>query len=139
MSKLVVIVALFVAIIAILARGTSLWWVAALTVVGAGLVAFTFRRGRHTPWATARGHVASGHAVVFWKPGCVFCERLLLAMGKDDRITWVNVWADKDANAEVRRLNGGDELTPTALVGERVLRNPSAQDMIEYLSAGQRP
>ena len=108
-------------------------------LVGVGFVAFQARRGRHTPWATARGLVASDHAVVFWKPGCVFCERLLLAVGKDDRITWVNVWADKEANVEVRRLNGGDELTPTALVGERVLRNPSAEDMIESLSAGQRP
>lgn len=120
----------------LLVRGARWWWIAVVGLVGISLVVFFSRRGRHTPWATARGLVAPEHAVVFWKPGCMYCERLLHAVGKDDRITWVNVWADKDANAEVRRLNGGDELTPTALVGERVLRNPSAAEMIESLAGG---
>ncbi len=134
MSLLTVVAAFGFAIIAMLTTGMSWWWVVAVAAIGVGFVAFTARRGRHTPWATATQHVGPDHAVVFWKPGCVFCERLLRAVGKDERITWVNVWADKDANAEVRRLNGGDELTPTAVVGERVLRNPSAEELLESLS-----
>ena len=72
--------------------------------------------------------------MVFWKPGCRYCERLLLALRGDDRITWVNVWQDQDANAVVRSLNDGNELTPTALVGEQVLINPSADQLREALA-----
>ncbi len=134
MSLLSVGAAFAVAIIVMLATGTNWWWVVAVAALGVGFVAFIARRGRHTPWAMASQHVGPDHAVVFWKPGCTFCERLLLAVGKDERITWVNVWADKDANAEVRRLNGGDELTPTAVVGDRVLRNPSAEELLKSVS-----
>ncbi|MDO5736946.1 MAG: hypothetical protein Q4P15_10780 [Propionibacteriaceae bacterium] len=114
----------------LMGTGVRWWWIAALGGAGIALVVFFSRRGRHTPWAKASLRVAPGHAVVFWKPGCIFCERLLLAVGRNDRVTWVNVWADEEANAEVRRLNNGDELTPTAVVGERVLRNPSAAEML---------
>ncbi len=139
MSLVSLVAAFAVAIIAMLITGTSWWWVLGTAVLGVGFVAFTARRGRHTPWSTASGLVGPGHAVVFWKPGCMFCERLLRAVGKDDeRVTWVNVRVDKDANREVRRLNDGDELTPTVLVGGRVLRNPSAEEMLASVAEGQR-
>jgi mycoredoxin len=60
------------------------------------------------------------------KPTCSYCTRLRKALRHDDRVIWVNVWVDSAANAEVRRLNGGDEYTPTAIIGDRVLRNPTA-------------
>lgn len=100
-----------------------------MALVGAALVLPQFRTGPHTPWAEARTRVAPGHAVVFWKPGCAYCEVLLRALGPHPRVTWVNVWADPDANAEVRAHNDGNELTPTALVGDRVLANPSAGEL----------
>ena len=106
-----------------------------MVLVGLALVALNGRRGKHTSWERAERCIAPGHAVVFWKPGCMYCERLLHAMGRDARVTWVNVWVDQDANDEVCRLNNGDELTPTAVVGDRVLRNPSAEELNEALSA----
>lgn len=96
-----------------------------LLVVGA-LALFSGRRGRHTPWQRAAARIAPDHAVVLWKPGCVYCEKLLMQLRSDPRVTWVNVWRDEEANAQVRALNGGDELTPTVLLGKDVLRNPSA-------------
>jgi len=106
-------------------------------VVALGLVAaygwWSLRGGRHTPWAEARGSVRDGHAVVLWKPGCRYCERLLRALGADERVTWVNVWRDPDANQAVRDLNGGDEYTPTVLVGSAVLRNPTAEEVVVHL------
>ena len=102
---------------------------ALVLALGVALVLPQLRTGRHTPWAEARGRVAPGHAVVLWKPGCAFCEALLRAVGDDPRVTWVNVWADPDANAQVRSHNDGNELTPTALVGDRVLVNPSAAQL----------
>lgn len=132
--KLVTLLAAFaLTIVLMLGSDTSWWWIAAVGVLGLLFLGLHARRGRHTPWQQARGLVAPGHAVVLWKPGCTFCERLLLAVGSNDRISWVNVWVDEEANAEVRRLNGGNELTPTALVGERVLRNPSAEELLGAL------
>ncbi|WP_394214004.1 glutaredoxin family protein [Brachybacterium vulturis] len=93
------------------------------------------RRGRHTPWARAEARIAPDHAVVLWKPGCLYCERLLLQLRKDARVSWVNVWRDENANRRVRAVNGGDELTPTVLLGTQVLRNPSAAELRERLAA----
>lgn len=87
------------------------------------------RRGRHIAWAEASAQIALGRALVLWKPGCVYCERLLLSLGRDPRVTWVNVWQDEQANARVRELNGGDELTPTVIIGDEVLRNPTADEI----------
>lgn len=77
--------------------------------------------------------------MVLWKPGCLYCERLLLHLRSDSRVTWVNVWQDDKANAQVRAVNNGDELTPTVLLGDQVLRNPTAAELRERLrSAGPR-
>lgn len=105
------------------------WWAVVAVLLGAALAWFMLRRGRHVPWERARNLVAPGHAVVFWKPGCIYCERLLRALGGDERVTWVNVWKDDAANAALRSHNDGDELTPTVLVGPEVLRNPSATEL----------
>ena len=118
----------------LLVQGGNRWVAAAVLVAGLLLLALLVRRGRHTPWQVARERLESGGAVVLWKPGCTYCERLLLALRDDARLTWVNVWVDKEANAEVRRLNGGDELTPTVLVGAEVLRNPTPGQLRARLS-----
>lgn len=127
------LVAFTVAVVLLWSSGVSGWWVTAVGVVGVAFLAVHARRGRHTSWEAARRQLGPDHAVVFWKPGCMFCEQLLRAVGKDERVTWVNVWVDEQANAEVRRLNDGNELTPTALVGDRVLRNPSAHELLASL------
>lgn len=99
-----------------------------------GLGWFSLRRGRHVPLERARALAADdGAAIVLWKPGCGYCEVLLHRLRRRDDIAWVNVWADDEANALVRSVNGGDELTPTVLVGEMVLRNPSAAELAAVL------
>lgn len=92
------------------------------------------RRGPqpHTRWAPQQ--VRPGHAVVFWKDGCPHCHRLLRAMADDDRVSWVNVFRDREGDRKVRELNEGDQFTPTAIVGRKVLRNPSAQELREALN-----
>ncbi|GAA1973840.1 hypothetical protein GCM10009817_12500 [Terrabacter lapilli] len=110
----------------------------ALGVVGLALVSafgwWSLRTGKHTPWRVAEKDLAQGRAVVLWKPGCPYCERLLGSLGRDERITWVNVWKDVEANSAVRRLNSGDEYVPTVLVGTEVLRNPKAQEVRSLLA-----
>lgn len=102
-------------------------------IVGTGM--WVLRKGRHTPWPEAEAALADGAAVALWKPGCSFCELLLRALADDERVVWVNVWRDDDANQRVRELNDGAEYTPTVLVGDTVLRNPSAAAVREALSA----
>ena len=57
-------------------------------------------------------------------------------LADDERVVWVNVWRDDDANHRVRELNDGAEYTPTVLVGDTVLRNPSAAAVREALASG---
>lgn len=87
------------------------------------------QRQPQTTWASAQSLLAADHAVVLWKPDCEFSAQLMDELKDHPAITWVNVREDEDANARLRELNDGNELTPTVLVGERVLRNPSADEL----------
>lgn len=112
----------------------------AVVVMALGAAVFSWwslRRGRHTALADARRRADGGAAIVLWKPGCAYCERLLHRLRGRDDIAWVNVWQDPEANRLVRELNGGDELTPTAIVGDEVLRNPSAEELTARLARGR--
>ena len=93
------------------------------------------RTGPHVSWEQAQQDLAAGKAVVLWKPGCVFCERLLVQLRKNERVTWVNVWKDQAANEAVHAVNDGNELTPTVFVGDQVLRNPGSGQVLEALGA----
>lgn len=130
------LVPLVVGVVLLLQGDGDVWVAGAVAVVGLLLLAVLARRGRHTAWRAAAPRLASVAAVVLWKPGCVYCERMLLALRGDPRVVWVNVWADREANAEVRRHNGGDELTPTVLIGDEVLRNPGPDEVRERLETG---
>lgn len=64
--------------------------------------------------------------VVFWRPGCPWCTRLLRWIDRAGLPTERrNIWDDADAAAEVRAITGGDETVPTVTVGEVALVNPS--------------
>lgn len=66
--------------------------------------------------------------VIYWRPGCLYCLRLRGALGKDkDEATWVSIWADDDAAAFVRSVNGGNETVPTVRIGEQVHTNPEPE------------
>lgn len=75
-----------------------------------------------THWDAQQRHVRDGAVVVYWRPGSLSCLRLRSALRSvADQILWVNVWADDEASAFVRDLNGGSEVVPTA-----ILRNGDA-------------
>lgn len=103
--------------------------------VGGAFVAWSFRRGRHIALEQAKSLTADQGGYVLWKPGCIYCERLLRQVGDDTRVQWVNVRCDDVANDEVRSYNDGNELTPTAVVGDVVLSNPSAEQLKVALQA----
>ena len=66
--------------------------------------------------------------VIYWRPGCVYCIRLRGALGRQGRrATWVSIWADPDAAAYVRSVNGGNETVPTVLIDGEPHTNPDPE------------
>jgi mycoredoxin len=66
-----------------------------------------------------------GRPVVFWRPGCVYCLRLRVRLGRDARLAhWVNIWRDPAAAAAVRAVNDGNETVPTVVVADQPYTNP---------------
>jgi mycoredoxin len=64
--------------------------------------------------------------LVYWRPGCIFCLRLrvaLLLRGK--KAVWTNIRADAAAAARVRSVNDGNETVSTVFVGTEHRTNPS--------------
>ncbi|MET7804717.1 glutaredoxin domain-containing protein [Micromonospora chersina] len=81
---------------------------------------------RSLPAAEARERSArDGRPVVYWRPGCRYCLRLRLRLGRRaGRAHWVNIWRDPDGAAAVRAVTGGDETVPTVVLGDQAAVNP---------------
>ncbi|SES45450.1 mycoredoxin [Pedococcus cremeus] len=76
------------------------------------------RDARRLAWET-------GVPVVYWRPGCSYCLRLRIALGRTgNRAIWVDVTRDPAASARVRAANSGDETVPTVFVGDSATTNP---------------
>jgi mycoredoxin len=68
---------------------------------------------------------------VYWRPGCFFCHRLLTELDEAGiRPALRNIWDDPDAAAFVRSVARGNETVPTVTVGDAVLVNPPARDVL---------
>ncbi|MFC7933247.1 glutaredoxin domain-containing protein [Streptomyces cinereoruber] len=66
-----------------------------------------------------------GRPIVFWRPGCKYCLRLRVRLGRDARrLHWVDIWRDPAGAAAVRAVNDGDETVPTVFVAGRPHVNP---------------
>ncbi|MGV9255670.1 glutaredoxin domain-containing protein [Streptomyces sp. NPDC003697] len=66
-----------------------------------------------------------GRPIVFWRPGCIYCLRLRMRLGRSARrLHWVDIWQDPDGAAVVRAANNGNETVPTVLVAGRPRTNP---------------
>ncbi len=84
---------------------------------------------------------AAEPVTLYWRPGCVWCHRLQLALwrrGLDHERR--NIWRDEDARDLVRAVNDGDETVPTVTVGDTVMVNPPARRVVAAAARhGQRP
>lgn len=124
--------------------GTSVWqrdWLfaAAYAAGGLALVWWTapWRGGRTTTHQEVLAMPESERSVViYWRPGCGFCQRLKGHLGSDgDRATWVNIWQDEDGAAYVREVNGGNETVPTVVIDGVPHTNPRPAMVLERLQA----
>ena len=69
--------------------------------------------------------------MVYWRPGCAFCDRLrhglqIAGVQTDE----VNIWDDPSAAAAVRMVANGNETVPTVTVGATVMVNPSVKAVL---------
>jgi mycoredoxin len=81
---------------------------------------------------------ADGRPILYWRPGCPYCLRLRLRLGRDARrLHWVDIWADPDGAASVRDVTGGDETVPTVVAGPRSFVNPDVDLVRGLWGAGQ--
>jgi mycoredoxin len=68
---------------------------------------------------------STGAPVIYWRPGCSYCLRLRLALGRlGSRAVWVDVSSDPAASARVRAASGGNETVPTVFVDGSAAVNP---------------
>lgn len=108
------------------------------------LLAFTLLAGANSPLVfprpvsaleAQRRSAADGRPVVFWRPGCTYCLRLRIRLGRNARhLHWVNIWRDPAGAAVVRAANNGDETVPTVVVAGRPHVNPRPQWVREQLA-----
>lgn len=114
------------ALLALAERPQTAALVLASLVIAAWLVAPVRTSEPVHHWEAQERLVRDGRVIVYWRPGCLFCARLRLRLGPlARRATWVDIWADPEAAAFVRDLNGGAEVVPTVILTDGEARtNP---------------
>lgn len=76
-----------------------------------------------------------GRPIVYWRPGCQYCLRLRLRLGRSaDRAHWVNIWRDPAGAAAVRTVTGGDETVPTVVADQESVVSPEPGWLRQRLS-----
>ncbi|MEV8595340.1 glutaredoxin domain-containing protein [Streptomyces sp. NPDC052012] len=87
-----------------------------------------------------RRSAVDGRPVVFWRPGCTYCMRLRLRLGRRARQAhWVNIWRDPAGAAAVRAANDGNETVPTVVVAGQAHTNPDPAWVREQLPPALTP
>lgn len=82
-----------------------------------------------------RRSAGDGRPVVFWRPGCKYCIRLRIRLGRSARqLHWVNIWRDPAGAATVRAANDGNETVPTVVLAGQPHTNPDPEWVREQLS-----
>jgi mycoredoxin len=118
-------------------------------VAAAVLVGFVLLAGAHSTLIFPRSTDAleaqirsalDGRPVVFWRPGCKYCIRLRIRLGRSaHQMHWVDIWRDPVGAATVRAANGGNETVPTVILAGQPHTNPDPAWLREYLSRSTRP
>ena len=87
------------------------------------------RGGPHTSHTAAQAAAGDDDVIVYWRPGCVYCDRLKLGLGgaRDD-VSWVNVLRDPEGADFVRTYHNGNRTVPTVVTGagELIEASPAA-------------
>lgn len=75
-------------------------------------------RGPHVSHAAAQAAAGDHDVIVYWRPGCRYCDRLRLGLGATRHdVSWVNILRDPEAAAFVATYRDGNHTVPTAITG----------------------
>ncbi len=78
--------------------------------------------------------MANDAITFYWRPGCGFCMALERQLGKQEiPLEMRNIWDDPDAAAFVRAHANGNETVPTVAVGDVVMVNPPAGQVMQVI------
>jgi glutaredoxin len=112
--------------------------VVAVTLLSAAWFVSPVFGGRQKPGSALRQRQkAEPGVVIFWRPGCVYCLRMMASLGQTRRkAQWVNIWRDADAAAFVREHNDGHETVPTVILRDEVFTNPDPEIVRRELVEG---
>jgi mycoredoxin len=112
--------------------------VSAILLVLAWLVSPWFYPRSRSDGAARNDAAAADVPLVYWRPGCFYCLRLRLVLGRIGiKAVWVDVSRDGDASARVRSVNGGDETVPTVFVRGSAWTNPAPTSVRRELRVGR--
>ena len=93
---------------------------------------------QQSTFSQAQRSIEKGGVVIFWRPGCPFCERLDQGLGEDgQRALWVNIWEDSQAEDFVKSVNNGNAVVPTVATSTKsfVASTSDAADRVRDLLA----
>ena len=135
----IVLLAVVVVVVSTSIRQGDYLFAVAYAVGGLALVWWTspWRGGRTTTHQEVLAMPESERpVVVYWRPGCGYCQRLRFALGQDaEKATWVNIWQDEEAAAFVKSVNDGNETVPTVVMDGIPTTNPDPAVVRERLTA----
>lgn len=97
---------------------------------------FAMTNRQQSTFIQAQQALEQGSVVIFWRPGCPFCERLDAGLGDDgDNAVWVNIWEDSEAEEFVKSVNQGNAVVPTVSTAEKsfVASAPDAAETVRRL------
>jgi mycoredoxin len=87
-----------------------------------------------------RRSAIDGRPIFYWRPGCPYCLRLRIRLGRSARrLHWVDIWRDPAGAAAVRAANNGDETVPTVAVAGEAYVNPDPKWVRALLSPPAPP
>lgn len=80
----------------------GLYWVGGVELVVFAVLAWSWSPLMFPRSVGAERARQDGRPVIYWRPGCRYCQRLRFRLGRDARRAhWVNIWADPDRKSVV--------------------------------------
>ncbi|WP_182359141.1 DnaJ family domain-containing protein [Tomitella gaofuii] len=123
-----------VAVDAAVARWRAEDTAAGAPVRGAAPTTRPVRTKASTASMTEDSAPAASRVTVYWRPGCVFCQRLrAILWARRLRPTMINIWEDARAAAFVRSVADGNETVPTVVIDGAAHVNPAPKTVVAAL------
>ncbi len=86
--------------------------------------------------ATAQASAGEDDLIVYWRPGCIYCDRLRVALGRHRAdVIWVDIHSDAEASEYVAGFHDGNRVVPTVVTGAGLMIDPVPAAIREHLGS----